>query len=110
LSRTEILIRIKEAEKAADGKIERAESDRRAAVADARRESVKRIQDASANARAKADSAIAKEQEALGMKRQEEIKKGEAEAAALEKASGKNVDKAKKFLIDEFVRTLNAAS
>lgn len=110
MSRTEILSRIKEAEKAADNKIEKADADRKVAIANARRESVKRIQDATATARAKADSAIAKEQESLGVKRQKEIEKGVAEAAALEEVSGKNASKAKKFLIDEFKRTLNAAS
>lgn len=110
MSRTDILVKIKNAEEAADQKVEWAHADKKVAVADARRDSVNRIQKANTDAKAKTDSAIAKELEVLGAKRQEELDKGKSEAAALEKASKKNVGKAKKFLMDEFARTLDAVS
>jgi V/A-type H+-transporting ATPase subunit G/H len=110
LSRTDILSEIKKAEADADAKVEKAEADKKTAVAEARRDSVKRIQDAEAEMRGNYESAIAAEQKALNEKREEFLAVGEKEARSIEKSSAKNIQKVNDFLIEEFERTINVAS
>jgi len=110
LSRTDILSEIKKVEAEADARVEKAEADKKAAIAEARRDSVKRIQDAEAEMRSNYESSIAAEQKALDEQRAELLAKGEKEAHAIEKSSAKKIKKVDDFLIEQFERTINAAS
>ncbi|MCL2510027.1 MAG: hypothetical protein FWF07_02995 [Methanomassiliicoccaceae archaeon] len=110
MSRTDILSEIKKAEAEADATVERAEADKKVAIADARRDSVKRIQDAEAAMRSNYESTIAAEQRALDEKRNDLLAVGEKDAGAIEKSSAKKIKKVNDFLIEEFERTINVTS
>ncbi|MCL2333754.1 MAG: hypothetical protein FWC52_03085 [Candidatus Methanoplasma sp.] len=110
MSRTDILSEIKKAEAEADAKVEKAEAEKKIAIADARRDSVKRIQDAEAEMRSNYESTIAAEQSALDEERGKLLAEGEKQAAAVEKSSAKKIKKANDFLIEKFERTINVAS
>jgi V/A-type H+-transporting ATPase subunit G/H len=110
LSRTDILSEIKKVEAAADAKVEKAETDKKTAIAEARRDSVKRIQDAEAELRSNYESSIAAEQKTLDAKREELLAEGEKQAQSIEKSSAKKIKKVDDFLIEKFERTINAAS
>ncbi|MDR3075253.1 MAG: hypothetical protein LBU30_04365 [Candidatus Methanoplasma sp.] len=110
MSRTDILSEIKKAEAEADAKVEKAEADKKMAIADARRDSVKRIQDAEAAMRGSHESSIATEQKALDEKRNELLAAGEKEAKSIEKSSAKKIKEVKDFLVEEFERTINVTS
>jgi V/A-type H+-transporting ATPase subunit G/H len=110
LSRTDILSEIKKAEADADAKVEKAEADKKTAIAEARRDSVKRIQDADAAMRSSYESAVATEQKALDEKRKELLAVGEKEAASIDKSSVKKAKEVNDFLIEKFERTINVTS
>ena len=84
MGRTDILEEIKNAEVAANAKVEQAEADKKAAIAAARKESVQKIQDAEAQARSNYESAIAKEKDALVGKRDELLSGGKKAAADID--------------------------
>lgn len=110
LSRTEILTEIKDAEKAADAKVEKARSESREALSKARRDSVKKIQDEEAKIRSSTESKIAAKSMELKAKREEILKEGRAKADALQKASDARMKEVKDFLYKEFERTLDVTS
>lgn len=110
MSRTDILSEIKKAEAEADAKVEKAEADKKTAVAQARRDSVKRIQDAEAKMRSNYESTIASEQKILDAERDKLLAEGGKEADAIEESSGKKIRDVNDFLIEEFERIINVAS
>ncbi len=110
MSRTEILTQIKDTEKAADAKVEKARSDKREAVSKARRDSVKKIQDAEAQIRSSAETAIAAEKKELATKREKLMDVGISQAKELEKHSEAKMKEVKDFLKKEFERTLDVTS
>jgi V/A-type H+-transporting ATPase subunit G/H len=110
LSRTDILSEIKKAETEAEAKVDVAEANKKIAIAEARRDSVKRIQDAEAEMRSNYESTIAAEQKALDEKREELLAVGENEAKSIEKTSAKKMKEVNEFLIEEFERTTNVTS
>lgn len=110
MSRTDILSEIKKAEAEADAKVEMAEADKKNAIAEARRDSVKRIQDAEAAVRSNYESSIASEQKKLDEERSKLLAEGEKDADAVEKSSAKKIKEVNKFLIEEFERTINVTS
>ena len=110
MSRTDILSEIKKAEAEADAKVEKAEADKKIAIAEARRDSVKRIQDAEAEMRSNYESTIAAEQRTLDEKRSELLAVGEENANVIENSSAKKIKEVNDFLIEEFERTINVTS
>jgi V/A-type H+-transporting ATPase subunit G/H len=110
LSRTDILTEIKKAEAEAAVVLEKAEADKKAAVANARRDSVSSIQAAEAGMREASELAISKEKAKLSAERDKLLAVGAAEANELEKAAEGKMPKVKDFLNKEFERTLNVAS
>jgi len=110
LSRTDILSEIKKAEAEADATVEKAEANKKVAIADARRDSVKKIQEAEAEMRSNYETTIDAEQRILDEKRSELIAVGEKDAGAIEKSSAKKIKKVNEYLIEEFERTINVTS
>jgi V/A-type H+-transporting ATPase subunit G/H len=90
--------------------VEAAEADKRTAIANARRDSVGRIQTAEAKAREAAEAAMAKEKVKAAAKREELLGEGTAEAKKLEASAEHRMQKIKDFLNKEVERTLNVAS
>jgi len=107
LSRTDILEEIKKAEGSAAAKVEKAEADKKIAIADARRNSVKKIQDAEAQMRSNYESSLAKEKEILAVKRDALFAEGRKEADEIDRIALSKMPTVKDFLNEEFVRTLN---
>ena len=110
MGRTDILEEIKNAEVAANAKVEQAEADKKAAIAAARKESVQKIQDAEAQARSNYASASAKEKDARVGKRDELLAGGKKAAADIDENIDAKLEKVKNFLNEEFERTLNVTS
>ncbi|MDD2410819.1 MAG: hypothetical protein PHV81_04015 [Candidatus Methanomethylophilaceae archaeon] len=110
MSRTEILTEIKDAEKAADAKVEKARAESREALSKARRDSVKKIQDEEAKIRSSTESNIAAKSMELQAKREELLKKGRSQAKVLQNASEAKMKEVKDFLNKEFERTLDVTS
>lgn len=110
MSRTDILSEIKKAEADADTKVEQAEAAKKAAIAEARRDSVKKIQDAEAQMRSSYESAVAKEMEELASKRDAMLADGKKIADGIESSSEARMQEVKDFLNKEFERTLNVTS
>jgi len=110
LSRTDILLKVKETEAKARSIIEEAEEEKKAIIAKARRDSVKMVQDAEAKIRADFESKISEEMKKLASQREVLLRKGEEEAARLEAAASKRMAKVKDFLKKEFERSINATS
>jgi V/A-type H+/Na+-transporting ATPase subunit G/H len=110
LSRTDVLTEIKKAEAEADAKVAQAEADKKEAIANARRESVKKIQDAEAQMQAAYDSAIAGKQAELQVKRDALLSEGKAVAAELAKVSKSKIPVIEDYLNNEFERTLDVAT
>ena len=110
MSRTDILVEIKEAEANAKVIVEKAEADKKTAIANARRDSVDSIQASEASVKASSEAQIAKEKSALGVKREELLEEGRNEADKLGVTAGKKMPKVKEFLNKEFERALDATS
>lgn len=110
MSRTDILEDIKKAEAEAKVKVENAETDKKKAIADARRASVQKIQDAEAQARSNYDLSMAKEKEKLAAKRESLLADGRGEADKIDEGIDAKLKKVKDFLNKEFVRTLDVSS
>ncbi len=110
MSRTDILKEIKDAEAKAKVKVEQAETDKKTAIADARRESVRKIQEADVKFRENYDSSIAAEMESLSKERDALISEGKKEADKLDANLDAKLEKVNDFLKKEFVRTINATS
>ena len=85
-------------------------ADKKAAIANARRASVEKIQNAEAQARSKYESSIAKEKEALAAKRDALLADGKSEADKIDEGIEKKLQKVKDYLNEEFVRTLDVSS
>ncbi|HIJ00506.1 MAG: V/A-type H+/Na+-transporting ATPase subunit [Candidatus Methanomethylophilaceae archaeon] len=110
MSRTDILLKVKETEAKARSIIEEAEEEKKAIIAKARRDSVKMVQDAEAKIRADFESKISEEMKKLASQREVLLRKGEEEAARLEAVASKRMAKVKDFLKKEFERSINATS
>ncbi len=110
MSRTDILSGIKQAEKNADALISDAKAASKSAIAEARRNSVKKIQDAEDQCRGVFESAIAATKTKLESERKELLKNGYSEASAIEQKSSVKMKEVKDFLYKEFERTLNVTS
>jgi len=110
LSRTDVLVEIKEAEASAKVAIGEAEAGKKVAVANARKEAVDRIQAAEAAARSRSEAKLAEEKSTLAVKRDEILEGGRKEADKLSKSSKTKIPKVKEFLNTEFERALDAAS
>ena len=110
MSRTDILSGIKQAEKDADALISEAEAARKTAIAEARRNSVKKIQDAEAQCRSAFESAITTTKVKLESEREGLLKNGVSAAASIEQRSTVKMQEVKDFLYKEFERTLNVTS
>lgn len=110
MSRTDILSEIKEAELKADQSVAQAETDKKAAVAQARRDSVTKIQDEAAKERAEFESIIAAEQAALNAEKADKLANGEKEASEIEAAAREKIKEVNDFLTKEFERAINASS
>ena len=110
MSRTDILTEIKQAEAEADAKVAKAKDEQKAALADARRDSVKKIQDAEAQMRSSYESAVAAEKDKLAKEHDSKIAGGKAEADNIDGASKAKKGEAKDFLKNEVERILNVSS
>ncbi len=110
MSRTDILSEIKEAESKADAMVAEAEAQKKSAIAQARRDSVKRIQEENAAVRAASDSAIATEQAVLAKEKAAKLAEGEAAAKTIEDAASGKIKDVNDFLVKEFERAINATS
>ncbi len=110
MSRTDILTEIKQAEAEADAKVAKALDVQKTALAEARRDSVKKIQDAEAQMRSSYESAIATEKEILAKEHDVKIAGGKAEADKIGAGSKAKKEEAKDFLKNEVERILNVSS
>lgn len=110
MSRTDILSEIKEAEIRADDAVAQAVSAKKAAVAQARRDSVVKIQEEADKERAEFESIIAAEQAALDNEKAEKLAEGEKEAAVIEAVARDKIKEVNDFLTNEFERAINASS
>lgn len=110
MSRTDILEQIKTAEKDAVAIVEKAEADKKSKIADARRMSVEKIQDAEAQANSNYESKMAAAKDELASQRDTLLSTGKKEADELEAKSAAKVDEVKKFLCEEFERSINVTS
>lgn len=110
MSRTDILEQIKTAERDAVAIVEKAESDRRSKIAEARRMSVEKIQDAEAQALSNYESKMAAAKEELASERDVLLSTGMKQADDIESVSKAKVDEVKKFLREEFERSIDVTS
>lgn len=110
MDRTAILDEIKLAEKNAADTLAKAESDKKAKIADARRLSVQKIQDADAQMRANYESGMTQAKNELSSQRETLLNAGRNEAADLESKADAKIDEVKKFLSEEFERSINVTS
>ena len=90
--------------------VAKAKDAQKTALADARRESVKKIQDAEAQMRSSYESAVAAEKEKLAREHESKIAGGKAEAETLSSGSKAKKEEAKKYLTKEVERILNVSS
>ena len=110
MDRSAILDEIKAAEQSAADTVAKAESDKKAKIADARRMSVQKIQDAENQMRQNYDNGIAQAKDDLSAKREALLSAGRNEAADLEAKAEAKIDEVKKFLTEEFERSINVTS
>jgi V/A-type H+-transporting ATPase subunit G/H len=110
VGKAETLLQIKDAEAKARQILEEADDKQRSIGAAARREGVERSQKAEQELRAKTEATLAQEKKALAVKREELIVKGREEAAKTESKASDRIPKAKLMILQDFERTLNAAT
>ena len=110
MSRTEILTEIKQAEAKADAQVAMAQDEQKAALAEARRDSVKKIQDAEAQMRSSYESAVAAEKDKLAAEHESKLVEGKTEADNIGSSSKAKKEEAKEFLKNEVERILNVSS
>ena len=110
MSRTEILTEIKQAEAKADAQVAMAQDEQKAALAEARRDSVKKIQDAEAQMRSSYESAVAAEKDKLAAEHESKLVEGKTEADNIDSSSKAKKEEAKEFLKNEVERILNVSS
>ena len=110
MDRTAILDEIKAAEKSAADTVAKAESDKKAKIADARRMSVQKIQDSENQMRQNYEDGINKAKDDLSSQRETLLSEGRKEAADLESKADAKIDEVKKFLTEEFERSINVTS
>ena len=110
MSRTDILTEIKQAEAEADAQVAKAQDEQKAALAEARRDSVKKIQDAEAQMRSSYESAVAAEKEKLAKDHDSKVEDGRKEAEKIDSSSKAKKEEAKDFLKNEVERILNVSS
>ena len=110
MSRTDILTEIKQAEAEADAQVAKAQDEQKAALAEARRDSVKKIQDAEAQMRSSYESAVAAEKEKLAKDHDSKVEDGSKEAEKIDSSSKAKKEEAKDFLKNEVERILNVSA
>ncbi len=110
MSRTDILTEIKQAEAEADAQVAKAQDTQKAALAEARRDSVKKIQDAEAQMRSSYESAVAAEKDKLARDHESKLVMGRSEAEKIDFTSKAKKEEAKDFLKNEVERILNVSS
>lgn len=110
MDRTAILDEIKAAEQSAADTVAKAESDKKAKIADARKMSRQKIQDAEVNMRQNYENGMSKAKEDLASQRETLLSAGRKEAADLESKADAKIDEVKKFLTEEFERSINVTS
>jgi V/A-type H+/Na+-transporting ATPase subunit G/H len=110
VGKAETLLQIKDAEAKARQILEEADEKRKGIITAARREAVERSQKAEQELRAKTETALAQERKALAIKREELIVKGKEEASKTESKASGRISKAKLMILQDFERTLNAAT
>lgn len=110
LSRAEILLQIKNAEKDAQQILLEAQEKQKSIVASARKEAIELMQVAEDDLREEQSTALSSERDRVAGLRDELLKKGKEEASAIEKRSGELVKKAKIHLKSLFERTIDATS
>ncbi len=87
-----------------------AQDEQKAALAEARRDSVKKIQDAEAQMRSSYESAVAVEKEKLAAEHESKLVEGKTEADNIDSSSKAKKEEAKEFLKNEVERILNVSS
>ncbi len=87
-----------------------AESDKKSAVAQARRDSVVKIQNEIAEQRSSYESIIAAEKARLESEKAEKIAQGEQEANQIQESAKNKIKEVNDFLTKEFERAINASS
>lgn len=110
MDRTAILQDIKAAEKSAADAVAKAEADKKTKIADARRMSVQMIEDAEIKCRGEYESGVSKAKDDLSSQREALLSAGRKEAADLESKADAKIDEVKKFLTEEFERSINVTS
>lgn len=110
MGKAETLLQIKDAEAKAKQTIEQADEKQRGIIAAARKEAVERSRKAEQEIRAKTDSTLVQERTILASKREEIIVKGRDIAAMTESKASDRIPKAKLMILQDFERTLNAAT
>lgn len=110
MDRTAILEDIKAAEKNAADTVAKAEADKKTKIADARRMSVQKIEDAEAQMRSNYESGVSKAKDDLSSQREALLSAGRNEASDLASKADAKIDEVKKFLTEEFERSINVTS
>ncbi|AMK13064.1 A1A0 archaeal ATP synthase subunit H AhaH [methanogenic archaeon mixed culture ISO4-G1] len=87
-----------------------AQDEQKAALAEARRDSVKKIQDAEAQMRSSYESAVAAEKDKLAAEHESKLVEGKTEADNIGSSSKAKKEEAKEFLKNEVERILNVSS
>lgn len=87
-----------------------AEADKKAAIAQARRDSAERVQKEAASERVAFEAALAREQATLDKEKAEKLAKGEKEAASIGKSAEGKIKEVNDFLTREFERAIDASS
>lgn len=90
--------------------VDGAEAEKKAAIANARRDSVSKIQAAEAAAREASESSVSKKKDSLTAERDKLLNAGTEEADELERSAAGRMSEVKDFLNKEFERTLNVTS
>ncbi len=110
MGKDETLLQVKETEAKAKTIVEQAEERHRTIITSARREAAKRAQDAEIDLRSRSEAALASERGKIAVQREEIVVKGNEEAEKLGSRAKDSIPKAKTFLKEQFMRTIDASA
>ena len=110
MNRTDILSEIKEAERRADETVANAEAERKSAVAQARRDSVAKVEKARADMSEAYDKTVAAEKAKFDQENAEILAAGKAEADAIEQNAEEKIKEVSDFLTKAFERAIDVSS
>lgn len=110
MSRAEILLQIKDAEKEAQKILFDAQERQKTIISSSRKEAVDKLQKAEESLREEYANALSSERERVAGLRDELLKKGQEEASTIGKRSDELIIKAKIHIKSLFERTLDATS